>query len=1356
MNQNIAGYFSESLEKLFTKKEFQSKIKFLVENLSSFAYETNAVMNKTINESPIFVINNIISRASTTRPSLYIDELFSRNYLESNKIIDTSGNIQFDILKEDIEEDINRALHIINNKPTFIENPSRKKRDKFIYKFLFEIIKTNIGEYIIPLFTENKTFKDIYLNFAQDNKYQQDLIKNEAEALFDQKIDFVVEMPYIKNGIKGIILDLDEHEGVENVDFILIENKKSLARKLNFEYIYFKEKNYEQALQSIQNFTYNEYFDKLKKNYNSPLYNTQAGIDALQIALSPFAVARIQKIILEFIIGRKLNLNSTKWYIAVIERDIPGAAVALADLKQQFENIYTLVGTRNILPEIKLTIFRSNEFLNVKSDKETKGKALPISEFNENDVYDLLVDSSIFQKETYDEKTPFTKSAFKVKIRSSNSKNQIQPLYFGEIIAYKPLLHTDKPQKSNEKIIESLTYFLRNIFRKNEFIHNQAEAVNRAMQAKSILNISPPATGKSLVYMFAASMQAGATLVCLPDITLLKEHFIFLKNNYFDKVFFVNSIKTRILGRVEAQENFAQSKSLITLITPESLVSQSFNQYLENAHANNVKPAYFVIDEAQILSQNDSDFSLNSIHISASDYFKKSNAFKTEIPVIALTSDYTCETVEYISDILNIDKENILRNYIQETKHNYSIIDSSDGENYQKNYQIAAQESLDRKKFMLLDFFSKKKNFSNKTIVVCAHNIDVSTVENYIKEEYANLKILTYNATKLNQHIISADNYFNFISNDYNIIVADESIALGLDFKDVDNVIFFNFPPSIRKIYQIAGRAARNTQNAEIVIIYDNSKTDYIIYNDTATVEGEITTLEEILNISPDKINAITNISKIFRGRRNEISIIDEILNTINNYNFSKLELIENELYKQFGNQIALLKYPEKNPTKIIVKNEDKTYGFIDLSKPDIDIYDSDFDEESSVEILMFVKNQLQNIFGEKMSLEHNENNVFPQNIDGIELVLEKLKQGETAQISFSLENTVFSNIYKILTENGNPELSKIKLKNIWENTTHHNDFLSELTNIANIDLVTEKIDLKNLISVEFYKYRNKKNTLMALYRLKKLNVISKYLINENQKSITIFFSKNTDFVYKNTLMNIVKKLTTHSYIEYSTALLKNYKGDTLLKKYLYFYINFTYQNVISYNYSAADYTEKFVKALDVQRKSNRKSPVEIAEFYENFFSNKYFNKILEPDLYNDIKNNQKGSLKLTQKYIREINISAVLRKQLINSTEKALKIAPENYTLNLLNLYCKMADDKENIESATTLFLDSFEAAKKNEKLDFEQVSAQKNDFIDELVFLNNKLNKNIRPMLILSDKASWLKNFNQKFQVGFSEYIK
>ncbi|PZQ93142.1 MAG: hypothetical protein DI539_31875, partial [Flavobacterium psychrophilum] len=313
--------------------------------------------------------------------------------------------------------------------------------------------------------------------------------------------------------------------------------------------------NIQNKLNPISKLKEHAYFKTLASNYNEPLYKTEEGLKSLQVALSPLAIARLQKTILHFLLHGKLNIKDSAWRIAVIERDVPCSIMAITDLQMQLKNLFAL---KNELfsTEINLTVIRSNEFLRAQLQQLDLKKHFKSIEFvsleninTGNKEYDLLLDISVLQRPGFTE-SPAIKSKNKATIRTSHHIHKDRSFITADLIKYNGLVNYN-PQNPEYSVfdlhtIHSLRYFLQTVFRKNTFREGQLEILNKALQTDSVIGLLPTGGGKSLTYQLAALLQPGICLVIDPIKSLMKDQFDNLKKNHIDACNYINSsLKTR-------------------------------------------------------------------------------------------------------------------------------------------------------------------------------------------------------------------------------------------------------------------------------------------------------------------------------------------------------------------------------------------------------------------------------------------------------------------------------------------------------------------------------------------------------------------------------------------------------------------------------------------------------------------------------------------------------------------------------------------------------------------------------------------------------------------------------------------
>jgi ATP-dependent DNA helicase RecQ len=190
------------------------------------------------------------------------------------------------------------------------------------------------------------------------------------------------------------------------------------------------------------------------------------------LILTPFAIARIQKTLLELFLRDADLLDKEEVNIAIIERDLPCGALAIESIKEISSNLKKLITDDLNLPRFYLTIFPDPRFIKYNLHLGFEAK----KEFDEND-FDIILDHSLLMRDGVYKYEKF--NSFKsIKIRSSHFVNNAfgnkrrvycaKPLNYNELVKKKD----DATYEPND-LNENIEYFIQNIFRKPTFREGQ-------------------------------------------------------------------------------------------------------------------------------------------------------------------------------------------------------------------------------------------------------------------------------------------------------------------------------------------------------------------------------------------------------------------------------------------------------------------------------------------------------------------------------------------------------------------------------------------------------------------------------------------------------------------------------------------------------------------------------------------------------------------------------------------------------------------------------------------------------------------------------------------------------------------
>jgi len=391
----------------------------------------------------------------------------------------------------------------------------------------------------------------------------------------------------------------------------------------------------------------------------------------LQELMTPIAVARLQKIMVEAIITGHLDIHLAEWNVLVEEHDVPCSALALKDFSALFHNLCQLSEDFGDLklPKINLDIISNPAFMDsplhlngnvsLSADKEHFAK-----------TYHIVIDMAILELAGIQDES-FSK--FKChkhcyfKIRSIAQKKTQRTVYTSSLIKYKKLVEKNNQGEylENEQHKAHLSYFLQLIFRKESFRPGQLPILDRALQNLPVIGLLPTGGGKSLTYQIAALLQAGITLIIDPLRSLMKDQYDGLINNGIDFCTYINA-SVPASERADREKNMEASRLLFVFVSPERLSILNFRERLKQMHDYNVYFSYGVIDEVHCVSEWGHDFRFSYLHLGRNLY-NYVKAKSGEISLFGLTATASFDVLADVERELSgnaafaLDSETIVR-----------------------------------------------------------------------------------------------------------------------------------------------------------------------------------------------------------------------------------------------------------------------------------------------------------------------------------------------------------------------------------------------------------------------------------------------------------------------------------------------------------------------------------------------------------------------------------------------------------------------------------------------------------------------------------------------------------------------
>lgn len=327
---------------------------------------------------------------------------------------------------------------------------------------------------------------------------------------------------------------------------------------------------------------------------------------------------------------------------------------------------------------------------------------------------------------------------------------------------------------------------LKKYFGYDSFREGQELLIDSILAGRDVFGIMPTGAGKSLCYQIPALLLPGITLVVSPLISLMKDQVQSLNQAGIHAAYINSSLSENQISKALKLALAGQYK--IIYVAPERLETTNFLRFALHA-----KLSMVTVDEAHCISQWGQDFRPSYLKITR--FIQQLN---TRPVVSAFTATATALVKDDILCILGLLNPQVL-------------VTGFD----RKNLFFSVEKPRNKDAF-LLDYIRAHSQESG--ILYCATRKNVEKVHALLLRQ--GLPATRYHAGLQPQE--RKENQEDFIYDRSPIMVATNAFGMGIDKSNVRYVIHYNMPSSLENYYQEAGRAGRDGEASECILLYSS------------------------------------------------------------------------------------------------------------------------------------------------------------------------------------------------------------------------------------------------------------------------------------------------------------------------------------------------------------------------------------------------------------------------------------------------------------------------------------------------------------------------------------------------------
>ena len=330
--------------------------------------------------------------------------------------------------------------------------------------------------------------------------------------------------------------------------------------------------------------------------------------------------------------------------------------------------------------------------------------------------------------------------------------------------------------------------------RLQKFLPGQREALEGVLEGRDVIAVLPTGGGKTLVYQLAGLLLEGTTVVATPLIALMQDQVRRLRE---DSHLPVAALSGSLRGaeREDVLGRLTHGSYGFVFSTPEQLSRPDVRSALHGT-----KIDLFCVDEAHCISEWGFDFRPAYRELAAAKHAMG------RPPVLALTATAPETVRRDVAKELELDDPLVVARGFDRSNLHFTVV------------RVTDPERRDRQLYELLG------QVETPAVVYCTTRRE---------SEETSLSLLEFAASTSASRRLHVGHYHGgmdrqtrenvqdaFLADDLDVLCATSAFGMGIDKRDIRTVIHRTMPDSVESYWQEAGRAGRNGEPSDCVLMF--------------------------------------------------------------------------------------------------------------------------------------------------------------------------------------------------------------------------------------------------------------------------------------------------------------------------------------------------------------------------------------------------------------------------------------------------------------------------------------------------------------------------------------------------------